>query len=110
MSWPRAADGALQLTEDAVGATYQAGLLRRPSDAAVVATQAASPSAGGFPRAANGAIAYAPGAPPVVMTHNGFGLDANMSLATTQVDPAPAFLQHGLKFDPARRVYAVVLP
>lgn len=108
--WPRAADGALQLTEDAVGAVYQAGILRRPSDGAAVATQSPSPPAGGFPRAANGAIAYAPAAPAVAATHNGFALTADGRLATTQVDPAPAFLQHGLKFDPARRVYAVVLP
>lgn len=110
MGWPLAADGALRLTEDAAGAVYQAGLLRRPSDAAVVATQVPGTPAGGFPRAANGAIAYAPADPAVVERHNGFGLTADGRIATTQVDPVPAFLQHGLKFDAARRVYAVVLP
>jgi hypothetical protein len=109
--WPLAADGALQLTEDAAGATWQAGILRRPSDAAVVATQVPPPGQSlGFPRAANGAIAYAPADPAVVERHNGFGLTADGRIATTQTDPAPAFLQHGLKFDAARRVYAVVLP
>src|SRR3954452_4086113 len=99
MSGPRAADGPLQLTEDAAGAVYRAGLLRRPSDAAVVATQTPAAQAGGFPRAANGAIAYAPADPAVVERHNGFGLTADGRIATTQTDPAPAFLQHGLKFD-----------
>lgn len=110
MIWPRAADLALQVTEDAVGpAAMVEGFCRRVSDGALCVTTstAGATMVHGFLRSPALKLVYNVGG-AVAVIHDGFAFAADGSLCTAAADPGLP-LHHGLKFDSAGRVYAVVL-
>lgn len=109
MLWPRAADGALQVTADAVGARYVNGFMRRPSDGAlVVVAPPGTQMHNGFCVSAAKLLCFTAGGAATVIEH-GFARGSQREIVSVAADPSPAYLHHGLKFDSTGRVYAVVL-